>query len=152
MPDHEVSASSTTDGLPIAPSLGPTLERAQIPQRSTVLGPRIFLLLALSVLVASVAASAAQGLTAFIGVITNLAFYQRFSAEFTSPAHHQLGLWVVAIPTLGGLIVGLMARYGSKAIRGHGIPEAMEQILFNKSRIPPRPASHFLSRSRRHWR
>jgi H+/Cl- antiporter ClcA len=31
-----------------------------------------------------------------------------------------------------------MARYGSAAIRGHGIPEAMEQILFGGSRIPPR--------------
>src|SRR5213076_625318 len=49
-----------------------------------------------------------------------------------------LGLWVIAIPVIGGIIVGLMARFGSKAIRGHGIPEAMEQVISNKSRIPPR--------------
>jgi H+/Cl- antiporter ClcA len=85
-----------------------------------------------------IAALAAQGLTALIGLITNVAFYGRLSARFTSPADHQLGLWVITVPVVGGLIVGLMARYGSKAIRGHGIPEAMEQVLFNKSRIPPR--------------
>jgi H+/Cl- antiporter ClcA len=102
------------------------------------LGPRIFVVLGLSILIAAVAALAARGLTALIGLITNLAFYQRFSAEFRSPAGHHLGLWVIFIPPLGGLIVGMMARYGSRAIRGHGIPEAMEQILFNQSRIPPR--------------
>lgn len=139
MPNHEVSASSTTDGLPVAPSLGPTLERAQFPDPSTaLLPPRIFFLIALSVGIAVVAALAAQGLTALIGLITNAAFYHRLSARFTSPADHQLGLWVIAVPVAGGVIVGLMARYGSKAIRGHGIPEAMEQVLFNQSRIPPR--------------
>lgn len=139
MPTHEVSSSSTTDGLPIAPSLGPTLERAQFPCPTTALSrSRTLVLLAYSVLIALVSALAAQGLTALIGLITNLAFHQRWSASFTSPAGHQLGLWVIAVPVAGGLAVGLMARYGSKAIRGHGIPEAMEQILFNQSRIPPR--------------
>src|SRR5207302_2840060 len=69
---------------------------------------------------------------------TNLAFFGRLSTEFSSPAGNHLGLWVIAVPVLGGVIVGLMARYGSKAIRGHGIPEAMEQVLTNQSRIPPR--------------
>src|SRR5207248_4831051 len=58
--------------------------------------------------------------------------------EFVSPAGNHLGPFVIAIPVIGGLIVGVMARYGSKAIRGHGIPEAMEQVLTNQSRIPPR--------------
>src|SRR5205814_5891881 len=56
----------------------------------------------------------------------------------TSPAGDNLGPWVIAVPIGGAIVVGLMARYGSAAIRGHGIPEAMEQVLLNKSRIPAR--------------
>src|SRR5204863_5893249 len=55
-----------------------------------------------------------------------------------SPAQNHLGAWVMVIPVIGGIIVGFMARYGSRAIRGHGIPEAMEQVLLNESRIPAR--------------
>ena len=73
-----------------------------------------------------------------IEVFTNLFFFGRLSMQAASPAQNSLGLAVIAAPVAGGLIVGLMARYGSKAIRGHGIPEAMEQILENKSRIPAR--------------
>ncbi|MGA7720242.1 MAG: chloride channel protein [Ignavibacteriaceae bacterium] len=80
----------------------------------------------------------AQILTRLIGLITNLCFYGRVSFEFNSPAGNHLGLWVIVIPVLGALVVGFMARYGSAGIRGHGIPEAMEQVLLNESRIPPR--------------
>lgn len=80
----------------------------------------------------------AQALTALIGLITNIAFYGRLSTEFVSPAGNQLGMLVVLVPVVGGLIVGVMARYGSQAIRGHGIPEAMEQVLRNRSIIQPR--------------
>src|SRR5580698_1629484 len=80
----------------------------------------------------------APALTRIIGLVTNLAFYGRVSTAFSSPAGNHLGPWVILIPVIGGIIVGLMARFGSKAIRGHGIPEAMEQVLMNKSRIPPR--------------
>ena len=80
----------------------------------------------------------APALTHLIGLVTNLSFYGRFSTEFVSPAGNQLGLWVIAVPAIGGIIVGLMARFGSRAIRGHGIPEAMEQVLQNNSRIPAR--------------
>ena len=80
----------------------------------------------------------AQALTALIGLITNLAFYGRWSTTFVGPAGNHLGGFVVLVPVVGGLVVGLMARYGSTAIRGHGIPEAMEQVLFNESRIPAR--------------
>ncbi|HSY80385.1 MAG TPA: chloride channel protein [Gemmatimonadaceae bacterium] len=92
----------------------------------------------LAVGVAVLAALAAQFLTRLIGFITNLAFYSRFSTSFTSPADNHLGLGVIFVPVIGALIVGLMARFGSEAIRGHGIPEAMEQVLLNESRIPPR--------------
>ncbi len=70
-----------------------------------------------------------------IGAITNLVFYQRFSAQFVSPADNHLGAWVILVPAVGGLIIGLMARYGSEAIRGHGIPEALESILIGRSRM-----------------
>jgi H+/Cl- antiporter ClcA len=75
-----------------------------------------------------------------IGLLTNISFYGRFVADFTSARHNHLGLWVIPIPVIGGLVVGVMAKYGSSKIRGHGIPEAMEAVLFNRSRIKPRVA------------
>jgi CIC family chloride channel protein len=85
------------------------------------------------------------GLIAFvlyklIGLFTNIFFYQRFTAEFLSARHNQLGLWVIPIPVIGGIIVGFMAKYGSSKIKGHGIPEAMEAVMVNRSRIEPRVA------------
>ncbi len=75
-----------------------------------------------------------------IGLLTNIVFYGRFVADFTSARHTHLGLWVIPIPVIGGIIVGIMAKYGSSKIKGHGIPEAMEAVLFNRSRIQPRVA------------
>src|SRR5213076_2737226 len=63
-----------------------------------------------------------------------------FVAEFTSARHHQLGAWVILMPVVGGLTVGVMAKYGSSKIKGHGIPEAMEAVLVNRSRIEPKVA------------
>ncbi len=85
------------------------------------------------------------GLIAFflyklIGLFTNIFFYHRFAAEFLSPRHNQLGLWVIPIPVIGGIIVGFMAKYGTSKIKGHGIPEAMEAVMVNRSRIEPRVA------------
>jgi len=75
-----------------------------------------------------------------IGLFTNLFFFHRFSAEFTSPVTNHLGLWVILLPAAGGLVVGLMAKYGTSKIRGHGIPEAMEAVLTSRSRIHPKVA------------
>jgi len=75
-----------------------------------------------------------------IGLFTNIFFYHRFVAEFLSARHNQLGLWVIPIPVIGGIIVGFMAKYGTSKIKGHGIPEAMEAVLINRSRIEPRVA------------
>ncbi len=75
-----------------------------------------------------------------IGLITNLAFYQRWDITLVSPAGNTLGLAVILVPVAGSLIVGLLARYGSERIRGHGIPEALEAILINGSRIEPKVA------------
>ena len=70
-----------------------------------------------------------------IAFITNAAFYGRMSLQTVNPAENQLGWYVLAIPVVGVIVIGFMARYGSKAIRGHGIPEAMEQVLTNRSRV-----------------
>jgi H+/Cl- antiporter ClcA len=75
-----------------------------------------------------------------IGLLTNIFFFHRFSADFTSARLNHLGLWVVVIPVLGGIVIGFMAKFGSPKIKGHGIPEAIEAVLFNRSRIQPRVA------------
>jgi CIC family chloride channel protein len=124
--------------IPISPSMEAALRSTHIHKHEVLVSPRVVFISLLSVALACVATLIAIGLTSLIGLITNLAFYQRVSAEFVSPAGHHVGLWVLLIPAIGGVLVGIMARYGSQAIRGHGIPEAMEQILFNESRIPAR--------------
>jgi H+/Cl- antiporter ClcA len=83
---------------------------------------------------------AAYGLYALIALVSNLLFYQRLSIVAHDAAGHSLGALILVVPAVGGLIVGLMARYGSSKIRGHGIPEAMEAVLFNESRIAPKVA------------
>jgi H+/Cl- antiporter ClcA len=83
---------------------------------------------------------AAFVLLGLIHLFTNLFLFGAFSFADRSPAHNTLGAWVILIPVAGGLIVGLMARYGSEKIRGHGIPEAIEAILFGKSRMSPKVA------------
>lgn len=80
----------------------------------------------------------AQFLLRLIGFVTNFAFFGRVSGEFTSPVGHGLGIAVVLVPIAGAFLVGLMARYGSSAIRGHGIPEVMERVLYGESQIPAR--------------
>jgi H+/Cl- antiporter ClcA/predicted transcriptional regulator len=138
MADHEVERSTTTDGLPVSVSLGPTLEAEHVPARPSLVDGRVVVLCLLSVALALAAAVVAKGLGALIALITNLAFHWRWSAAPAEPSTDRLGIFVIIVPVLGGLVVGLMARYGSKAIRGHGIPEAMEQVLLNQSRIPAR--------------
>lgn len=75
-----------------------------------------------------------------ISFFTNLFFFQTLSTAPVSPAANTLGAWVIAIPVIGGLVIGLIARYGTEAIRGHGIPEAIEAILFKKSTMSPKVA------------
>ena len=109
-----------------------------IPSSAHPASRRLFLICGLAVVIAIGAGFLAEVLMALIGFFTNLFFYGRFSLAFISPANNHLGLWVVLIPVLGGLIVGVMARWGSEAIRGHGIPEVMERVLIGESRIAPR--------------
>ena len=132
------AAISETGLLPVSPSLSPTLAAAHVPRVTSVIDPRVIFISALSIAVAFVAGLVARVLVSMIAFVTNLAFLGRFSTRPVAPAEHHLGWLVIFVPVLGGLVVGLLARYGSKAIRGHGIPEAMEQVLTNESRIPPR--------------
>ncbi len=118
--------------------LAPSLLNANMARRFQAMNSRTLWIGCLGIAIGVTSALVAYALTALIGLITNAAFYGRISSAFVSPANNHLGLWVVVVPVVGGLIVGAMARWGSKAIRGHGIPEAMEQILRNESRIPPR--------------
>ena len=101
---------------------------------------RILLISALALGLGGLSALVAQALLWLIAVITNLAFYQQLSAVFRSPEQNQLGWLVVVVPCVGGLLIGLMARFGSEKIRGHGIPEALEAILFGRSRMSPKVA------------
>jgi H+/Cl- antiporter ClcA/CBS domain-containing protein len=135
---HEIEEASTTEGLPVAPSLGPTLAESALASRAALLEARDVWIATLAIGLAIAAGLVAQLLTRMIGLVTNLAFYGSVATTFVSPADHRLGPWVVLVPVAGGLLVGLMARFGSAAIRGHGIPEAMEQVLTNASRIPRR--------------
>ncbi|MGC1548353.1 MAG: chloride channel protein [Rhodanobacter sp.] len=128
----------TRAALPLAPSLDATLSAAHMPRQFRPLDGRVFWIACLAMVLGAAVALVARLLTALIGFFTNLAFYGRVSFDFSSPAGNHLGLWVILVPVIGGLIVGVMARWGSRAIRGHGIPEAMEQVLLNESRIPPR--------------
>src|SRR5881296_522658 len=105
--------------------------------------PRVLVVTLMAVFIGVVSAFVALALTKLIGFFTNVFYYQRFAiGEFTSPAPGavHLGVWSVFIPILGGLIIGMMARYGSEKIRGHGIPEALEAILIGRSRMEARVA------------
>ncbi len=97
-------------------------------------------LLPLAVVVGILAAAVALGLLDLIGLVTHLAYYGNVGTSLVAPTLHHWGALAVAIPVLGGLVVGIMARFGSEQIRGHGIPEAMETILTNGSRVRPRLA------------
>jgi len=134
----DLDQAATAEGLPVAPAASLTIEAARVPLERSLIDGRVVLICAWSVLLAIATGFVARALVAIIGLVTNIAFYGRFSAAFVSPADNHLGWIVLFIPAIGGVIVGVMARYGSKAIRGHGIPEAMEQVLLNESRIPAR--------------
>ena len=102
--------------------------------------PRLLVIAVLAIGIGVVGAYVALALLTLIGFFTNLFFFQRFSTALITPEGHTLGPWVILVPVAGALVIGLMARYGSERIRGHGIPEAIEAILINGSRIDPKVA------------
>src|SRR5262245_26570922 len=130
--------------IPVAPSLDVVTEQADVAELRTPpeydpVDDRTVLITALAVAIALGASFAAELLTRLIGLATNLAFYGRVDFSLVSSAGgHQHPAVLLLIPIVGALIIGLMARFGSAAIRGHGIPEVMERVLLGESRIPAR--------------
>jgi len=101
---------------------------------------RVLPLSLIAVVIGVVAAYVAMALLKLIYFFTQLFFFQRLSFQPISPAGNHLGDWTLVVPVLGGIIVGLMGRFGSERIRGHGIPEAIEVILFKHAKVEPRVA------------
>ena len=108
--------------------------------RDFTAGPRLLVLSAMALATGSFGAGAAWVLLKLIALVTNLAYFHVYSTATSYLSHARLGPGSILIPIVGGLIVGLMARYGSQKIRGHGIPEALEAILIGRSRIGPKVA------------
>lgn len=125
------------NGIPISVSLNETLIQQDFSGSGSANKKRLLFISALAVFVGICISGIAKLLVYLINFFTNISFHHQFSFASSSPATNNYGWFVIIIPVIGGIIVGLMALYGSKAIRGHGIPEAMEQILTNKSKIKP---------------
>ncbi|GAC1633992.1 MAG: chloride channel protein [Candidatus Acidiferrum sp.] len=94
----------------------------------------------LAMLIGAICAYVALALLRLIGLFTNLFYFGRWSTAMVSPAGNHLGYFSVLVPVAGALVIGFMARYGSERIRGHGIPEAIEAILINGSKVQPKVA------------
>ncbi|HZD93775.1 MAG TPA: chloride channel protein [Candidatus Sulfotelmatobacter sp.] len=101
---------------------------------------RVLPISAIAMVIGVVSAYVAVGLMWLIGLCTNLFFYGRLRTSLDSPAGHHLGYAVVLVPMIGGLLVGIIARFGSDRIRGHGIPEAIEAILLRGAKVEPKVA------------
>jgi H+/Cl- antiporter ClcA len=101
---------------------------------------RLVLIASIAAVVGALSTVTADLLLHAIRFFTNLFFFQTLSTQFNSPATNTLGAWVIVAPVIGGIIIGLIARYGSEQIRGHGIPEAIEAIMFKKSTMSPKVA------------
>ena len=101
---------------------------------------RVLWITALAIPIGAAAAVCALVLIRLIALFTNVLYFGRLSVAQNSPATNHLGWWTIVVPVVGSMAVGLMARYGSDRIRGHGIPEAIESILLNGSRIDPKVA------------
>ncbi len=130
--------TQSSGGIPVAPSLEPALATVASAPHPLEHEHRLLTISILAIVVAFAAVVTAELLVRLINLVTSIAFHGRIATGDVSPANNHLGIAVIAIPVIGGLIVGVMARWGSPAIRGHGIPEAMERVLYNESRVAPR--------------
>ena len=102
------------------------------------LEPAVVMTSALAIVVGLIGGLVAQGLLELIYLFTNIFFYGKLSFAITYPVHHHLGAWVILIPPIGGLLVGLMVHFWEPTLKGHGIPEAMEAVLVGKSLVRTR--------------
>jgi H+/Cl- antiporter ClcA len=126
------------DAIPIDTALDLDMASLNAPPSGDVVDLRLPTICAVAIGVGIGGGVIARILIGLINLITNIAFYGRIGMDFHSPADAHVGLLVLIIPIVGAVIVGVMARYGSAAIRGHGIPEVMEKVLYGESRIPLR--------------
>lgn len=130
-------STSNPEGIPISISMEPLLEEEGIARRHTLKLNRLLYICFLAIVNAILVSVVAKVMVYLISLVTGISFFGYVPTGEVSPVGNHLGLWVIVIPVIGGVIVGIMARFGSMAIRGHGIPEAMEQVLTNQSKIPP---------------
>lgn len=127
---------SFTDAIPVSPLLNENFSQDAPELEKRPVSLRVFLLSLQAVFNALIIGVVAKGLVMLIDLITNIAFYGKFSLVHSLPVNNTLGWMVLFVPIAGSIIVGIMARFGSAAIRGHGIPEAMEKIIAGDSKIP----------------
>src|SRR3954468_20600269 len=123
--------------IPISVSLDENINQQDLSPALKSDKKRLLFISCLAIIIGALISGVSKLLIYLINLITNISFHHVFSTAPSSPATHHYGAWVILIPAIGGLVVGIMALYGSKAIRGHGIPEAMEQLLINESKIKP---------------
>jgi len=134
--------------LPPDPTSGPSQKPHNKTKSNSVVkgdftaSTRLIWLSALAIPIGAICAVVAVVLQRLIGLFTNIFYFHSFEIpkELVWPSSHHLGPWAILVPVVGGLIVGLMAKYGSDKIRGHGIPEALEAILIGGSRMSPKVA------------
>src|ERR671930_34102 len=138
--DGRPEPTSDANGRPEDDLLGPDLRASRLEKRlgDFTTSAQVLRLLPFALVIGALGAVTALVLLDLIGFITNLAYYHRLSLKPVSPLANTLGPISIVIPVVGGAIVGLMARFGSERIRGHGIPEAMETILVGGSKVEPR--------------
>ncbi|MGO9273018.1 MAG: chloride channel protein [Terriglobia bacterium] len=137
-----MSSTQVADGHP---SMGSSAEpyaegRKWFREFGVAFDPSIVKISAYAAIVGFIAGLVAQGLLELIYLFTNLFFFGRWSWQITYPVSHHLGAWVILIPPIGGLVVGVMIHNWEPTLKGHGIPEAMEAVLVGKSRVRMRVA------------
>ncbi|GAA4311996.1 chloride channel protein [Compostibacter hankyongensis] len=136
MPENSVPGQGE-DAIPVSLSLDTNFLDKDLQTKEPVVNKRIFYLSLQAIFNALIIGVIAKILVALINLITNISFYGEWTFASAAPSTVHLGVLVIVVPVLGAIIVGIMARYGHAGIRGHGIPEAMEQVLLNESRINP---------------
>lgn len=124
----------------ITPSETTPLSRPDRPLSDFSTEWRVVPIALLSTVVGACSAAVALGLLDLIGLFTHLLYYGNVGVSLVPPTLSHLHAIAAVVPVGGGIIIGAMAYFGSERIRGHGIPEAMETILVNGSKVEPRLA------------
>src|ERR1700728_859940 len=117
----KIKAALPNQGIPVSISIEPLLEKKDLKPATKPLNlRRLVYICFLAILNAMLVGVVAKFMVELIELVTGFAFYGVIKTGSASPVGNHLGLWVILIPVIGGVLVGIMARYGSKAIRGHG--------------------------------